>query len=83
MLIFFRITSSEDMEAKYLRMLSMSLIGYGKYFDVLSQYSKEKIEKLLEKVKAFHSKILGDGKFWKLAHHNNAMVRKLSTLFNR
>ena len=72
--IIFRITSPEDMEAKYLRLLGMSLLGYGKYFELLAKCTVDKIDKLLEKAKTLHSKIFSDSKFWKLAHHNTVSV---------
>ena len=62
------------MEAKYLRLLGMSLLGYGKFFDLLAKCSEDKIDKLLEKAKSIHSKIFSDSKFWKLAHHNTVSV---------
>ena len=62
------------MEAKYLRLLGMSLLGYGKFFDLLAKCSEDKIDKLLEKAKSHHSKIFSDSKFWKLAHHKTVSV---------
>ena len=62
------------MEAKYLRLLGMSLLGYGKYFELLAKCNEDKIDKLLEKAKTHHSKFFTDSKFWKLAHHNTVSV---------
>ena len=62
------------MEAKYLRLLGMSLLGYGKYFELLAKCTEDKIDKLLEKAKTLHSKIFSDSKFWKLPHHNTVSV---------
>ena len=67
------------MEEKYLRIISQSLLSYGRYLELVAE-DDEKIEQQLQKAKEFHSKIIDDGKFWKLAHHNNATVRRLSTI---
>ena len=68
------------MEEKYLRIISQSLLSYGRYLELVAE-DDEKIGYQLEKTKDFHSKIIGDGKFWKLAHHNNAPVRRLPKYF--
>lgn len=65
-------SSSEevDVESKYTRVVVCTLNGYAAFVD-LAFPSKEAVEK----GKHFHTLILTNSKFWKLAHHNNIMVR--------
>ena len=72
----FRSTSPEDMQEKYIRVLSTSLVSYGLFIEqlVYLEDSSKKM-KALEKVGFMHSNILKDPKFWKLAHHSNLTVK--------
>jgi hypothetical protein len=67
------------MESKYLGVVCGSLIGYGSFLDLIALYEDpNRIAKLLEKAHDVHHTILKDSKFWKLAHHNNTSVSKLT-----
>ena len=72
----FRSTSPEDMQEKYIRVLSTSLLSYGLFIEQLVLLEEGKKMKALEKAGNMHSNILKDSKFWRLAHHNNLTVRK-------
>ena len=73
----YRSTSAEDMQEKYIRVLSTSLVSYGLFIEqlVFLEDTGKKM-KALEKMGLMHSNILKDPKFWKLAHHSNLTVNK-------
>ena len=79
--LYYRSSSPEDMQEKYIRVLSTSLLSYGLFIEQLVLLEEEgKKMKALEKAGNMHSNILKDPKFWKLAHHNNLTVRKSKIL---
>jgi len=65
--------TSEEMEAKYERVLIANLQGYSSYFKKVPFHE---IDKTLE----IHNKILSSSKFWKLAKHDALLVR--TSFFN-
>ena len=61
--------TTEELEAKYQRVLVASLLGYSSY---LKKVPVEKIEKEKEQL---HKQLLSNAKFWKLAKHESVLVR--------
>ena len=60
-----KITTPEDMEAKYVRTVSMSLISYANLLDTVKQPTADK-----------HTGLIDHAKFWKLAKHKDCNIRK-------
>jgi len=60
--------TSEEMEARYERVLVANLQGYSSYF---KKVPLDEIDKTLE----IHNKILSSSRFWKLAKHDALSIR--------
>ena len=71
MIKFYRITDAGDMESKYLRVISTSLTGLGLFLHYVSSAIDKKVE-----VTAQIKFLLNNKKFWKLAKHENPLVRQ-------
>lgn len=66
------------MEEKFVRVQCVSLIGYGGILDQISLLeSEDKQLKIAQKAQELHFKLISNSKFWKLAHHQNVLVRFL------
>ncbi|XP_068219475.1 E3 ubiquitin-protein ligase listerin isoform X2 [Palaemon carinicauda] len=65
-----KVTAEEDMKSKYIRVLSCSLNGLSLFLSTTVKITSKKIEVIAE-VKP----VLQNPKFWKLAKHENPLVR--------
>ena len=63
-------TPPEEMEAKYTRTVSMSLISYANLLEAIEKTVPEK-----------HKPLLDSQKFWKLAKHKAGNIRKATNLY--
>ena len=72
-------TSSEDMDSKYFRVLSSSLISYTTFLNEICNIDgkdeADLFKEYLAKNREHHLAILSHAHFWKLSNHKNSSVR--------
>lgn len=71
--LFSRSVTQEEREAKYVRMLTSSLLGVKRLLSLLLQEDRVALEQTL-------ADLVSSGKFWKYSKHKTPQVLKLSTV---
>lgn len=73
LLLFARSVTQEEREAKYVRMLTSSLLGVKRLLSLLLQDDRVALEQRL-------ADLVNSGKFWKYSKHKTPQVLILSTV---
>lgn len=69
--LFFRSVTEEEREAKYVRMLTSSLLGVKRLLSLLPQDDRMALEQRL-------AQLVTSGKFWKYSKHKTPQVAALN-----
>lgn len=69
---FYRSVTAEEREAKYVRMLTCSLLGVKRLLSLVQPTDTTALEQKL-------SELVDSGKFWKYSKHKTAQVEKVKS----